>query len=69
MPKPKPLKVKLFMDVDAGVIEERINAWLETIGAAIIIRTETALTPASGTAGEVARPSILVTIWYEPATD
>jgi hypothetical protein len=69
MPKPKPMKVKLFMDADAGIVEERVNAWLETIGAAIIIRTETAITPASGKSGEAARPSILVTIWYEPPAD
>ena len=31
---PKLMKVKIFMDVKATVVEEQINAWLDYAGAA-----------------------------------
>ena len=41
---PKPMKVKIFMDTKADVIEERINTWLDDLGSATIIKMETVLT-------------------------
>jgi hypothetical protein len=61
---PKPLKVKLFMDVSASVIEEQINAWLAKLGSITIIKTDTVVTTVAKTDG--ATPFIVVTIWYEP---
>ena len=63
---PKPLKVKLFMDVSPSVIEEQINAWLEKLGSASIIKTETVVAPITKKAAEGTSPCIVVTIWYEP---
>ena len=59
---PKPMKVKIFMDTSASVIEEQINEWLEGAGAASIIRTDTVVTAV----GEKPYPCIVVTVWYEP---
>jgi hypothetical protein len=63
---PKPLKVKIFMDVSTSVVEEQINAWLEKLGAASIIKTETVVTPIAKKSTEGTVPCIVVTIWYEP---
>jgi hypothetical protein len=64
----QPLKVKLFMDVSASVVEEQINAWLAKLDAATIIKTETVVTTVAK--GDGASPFIVVTIWYElPASD
>jgi hypothetical protein len=64
----QPLKVKLFMDVSASVVEEQINAWLAKLDAATIIKTETGVTTVAK--GDGASPFIVVTIWYElPASD
>ncbi len=63
---PKPLKVKIFMDVSASVIEEQINAWLAKLGSAAIIKTETVATPVAKKSSEGTSPCIVVTIWYEP---
>jgi hypothetical protein len=63
---PKPLKVKIFMDVSASVIEEQVNAWLAKLGSATIIKTETVVTSVAKTASDVTSPFIVVTIWYEP---
>ena len=41
---PRPMKVKLFMDAKPSIIEEQINAWLDYVGSATIIRTETVVT-------------------------
>src|SRR5262249_39774142 len=38
---PRPLKVKIFMDKSAGVVEEQVNTWLASQTAANIIKTET----------------------------
>jgi hypothetical protein len=63
---PKPLKVKIFMDVSASVIEEQINAWLVNLGSAAIIRTETVVTAVARKGSEGTYPCIVVTVWYEP---
>ena len=64
----QPLKVKMFMDVSASVVEEQINAWLAKLDAATIIKTETVVTTVAK--GDGASPFIVVTIWYElPASD
>jgi hypothetical protein len=66
----QPLKVKLFMDVSASVVEEQINAWLAKLDAATIIKTETVVTSVARTPGDATSPFIVVTIWYElPASD
>ncbi len=58
---PKPLKVKIFMNASASVVEEQLNAWLGQLGSAAIIKTETTV----AAVGE--RPCIVVTVWYEPS--
>ena len=64
----QPLKVKIFMDVSASVIEEQINAWLAKLESATIIKTDTVVTTVAN--GDSASPFIVVTIWYElPASD
>jgi hypothetical protein len=64
----QPLKVKIFMDVSASVVEEQVNAWLAKLDAATIIKTETVVTTVAK--GDGAAPFIVVTIWYElPASD
>ena len=64
----QPLKVKIFMDVSASVIEEQINAWLAKLESANIIKKDTVGTTVAK--GDSASPFIVVTIWYElPASD
>ena len=66
----QPLKVKLFMDVSASVVEEQVNAWLAKLEAATIIKTETVVTAVARTPADGTSPFIVVTIWYElPASD
>jgi len=62
---PKPLKVKIFMDVSASVVEEQINAWLANLGSAAIIKTETVVTAMSRKSTDGTSPCIVVTVWYE----
>ena len=57
---PRPMKVKIFMDSSASTIEAQINSWLDKLGSATIIKTETVLTNAAE------KPCIVVTVWYEP---
>ena len=63
---PKPLKVKIFMEVSASAIEEQINAWLEKLGSATVIKTDTVVTTVAKPSTGTASPFIVVTIWYEP---
>lgn len=63
---PKPLKVKIFMDVTPSVIEEQINAWIEELGSATIIKSETVVTAIAKKSGDGTSPCIVVTVWYEP---
>ena len=63
---PRPMKVKMFMGAKPNTIEEQINAWLDHLSSATIIKTDTVVTaiaekPTGGT-----YPCIVVTIWYEP---
>lgn len=66
---PKPMKVKIFMDVKATVVEEQINAWLDYAGAATIIKTETVVTAIAEKPNDRTYPCIVVTVWYEPPSD
>jgi len=63
---PKPLKVKIFMDTDASAIEGRMNDWLDKIGSASIIKTETVVTAIAEKPNAGSLPCIVVTVWYEP---
>ena len=58
---PRPMKVKIFMDASASAIEGQINAWLEGLGSAAIIKMETTVAAAGDKA-----TTIVVTVWYEP---
>jgi hypothetical protein len=63
---PKPMKVKIFMDAKASVIEEQINEWLDYLGSAMIIKTETVVTAIAEKPNDGTYPCIVVTVWYEP---
>jgi hypothetical protein len=63
---PRPMRVKFFVGSQPGELEERINAWLDRLGSASIIRTETRATPVAEKPNDGACPCIVVTIWYEP---
>ena len=63
---PQPLKIKIFMDADPGRVEEQINAFIASASSITIIKTETVVTAAAEKPNEGTRPSIVVTIWYEP---
>ncbi len=62
----KPLKVKVFMDEKASEIEKQVNAWLENIGSAAIIKTDTVVTAVAEKPDDGTHPCIVVTVWYEP---
>jgi len=62
---PRPMKVKLFMDAKPSTIEEQINAWLDYVGSATIIKTETVVTAIAEKPTDEIYPCIVVTIWYE----
>ncbi|HSZ64675.1 MAG TPA: hypothetical protein VK825_00595 [Xanthobacteraceae bacterium] len=62
----KPLKVKVFMDEKASEIEKQVNAWLENIGSAAIIKTDTVVTAVAEKPNDGTHPCIVVTVWYEP---
>jgi hypothetical protein len=66
---PKPLKVKIFMDARAGVIEDQINAWLQGLVSASIIKMETVVTAIAEKPDDGTHPCIVVTVWYEPASN
>ena len=66
---PKPLKVKIFMDATASVIEQQINAWLEGLGSATIIKMETVVTAVAEKPSDGTYPCIVVTAWYEPSSN
>ena len=66
---PKPLKVKIFMDATASVIEQQINAWLEGLGSATIIKMETVVTAVAEKPNDGTYPCIVVTVWYEPSSN
>ena len=60
---PKPIQVKIFMDSKPAALEEQINAWLGQLGQAAVIRSETEV------AAVADKPTIVVTIWYEPSSN
>jgi hypothetical protein len=62
---PRPMKVKIFMDSSASTLEGQINAWLDRLGSASIIKTETVLSNVAEKAGGGAQPCIVITVWYE----
>jgi hypothetical protein len=64
---PKPMKVKIFMDKKASVIEDQINAWLDYLGSATIVQMETVVTAVAEKPNDGTYPCIVVTVWYEPA--
>jgi hypothetical protein len=66
---PKPMKVKIFLDSKASVIEGQINAWLDSLGSAQIIKTETVVTAVAEKANDGTYPCIVVTVWYEPLSN
>jgi hypothetical protein len=63
---PRPMKVKMFMDAKPSMIEEQINAWLDDLGSATIIKSETVVTAIAEKPNDGTRPCIIVTVWYEP---
>lgn len=63
---PRPMKVKVFMDTSASTIEGQINAWLDQLGSATIIKTETVATNVAEKPNDGAYPCIVITVWYEP---
>ena len=63
---PRPMKVKMFMGAKSSTIEEQINAWLDHLSSATIIKTDTVVTAIAEKPTDVTYPCIVVTIWYEP---
>jgi hypothetical protein len=49
--------------IPKAALEEQINAWLSQLGKAVVIRSETVVTPIAE------KPNILVTVWYEPQSN
>jgi len=60
------MKIKVFMDEKASEIEKQVNAWLDNIGSATIIKSETAVTVVAEKPNDGTHPCIVVTVWYEP---
>jgi hypothetical protein len=63
---PRPMKVKMFMGAKPSTIEEQINAWLDHVSSATIIKTDTVVTAIAEKPTDVTYPCIFVTLWYEP---
>jgi hypothetical protein len=63
---PQAMKVKIFMDEKANVVEEQINEWLSYLGSATIIKMETAVSAIAEKPNDGTHPCIVVTVWYEP---
>jgi hypothetical protein len=64
---PRPMKFKIFMDTKPHVIEELVDAWLNKLGTANIIKTETVVTTIAEKQDGGTYPCIVVSIWYEPS--
>jgi hypothetical protein len=56
----------MFMDAKPSIVEEQINAWLDRIGSATIVKTETLFTAIAEKTDDGTYPCIVVTVWYEP---
>ena len=63
---PAPMKIKVFMNEKADEIETQVNAWLDHIGSATIIKSETVVTALAEKPNDRTYPCIVVTVWYEP---
>jgi hypothetical protein len=63
---PKPMKVKMFMDQKASEVERQINTWLDDLGSAIIVTSQTVVTAIAEKSENGTCPCIVVTVWYEP---
>ena len=63
---PRPMKVKIFMDASASAIEGQINAWLDRLGSASIIKMETVVAAVAEKPNDGTHPCNVVTGWYEP---
>jgi hypothetical protein len=56
----------MFMGDKPAAIEEQINAWLNDLGSAAIIKTDTMVTAIAEKPNSGAAPCIVVSVWYEP---
>jgi hypothetical protein len=65
---PRPMQVKIFVNASASGIEREINAWLDNLGSATIIKMETVVTAVAEKPNDGTHPCIVVTVWYEPPT-
>ncbi len=65
---PRPMKVKVFMDASASAIEGQVNAWLDQLGSAAIIKTETVVASVADKPNGTS-PCIVITVWYEPPSN
>lgn len=63
---PAPMKIKVFMNEKASEIEKQVNAWLDNIGSATIIKSETVVPAVAEKPNDGTHPCIVVTVWYEP---
>jgi hypothetical protein len=63
---PKPMKVKMFMDQKASEVERQINSWLDDLGSAMIVTSQTVVTAIAEKPNGGTYPCIVVTVWYEP---
>jgi hypothetical protein len=63
---PRPMKVKMFMGAKPSTIEEQINAWLDRLSSATIIKTDTVVTAIAEKPTDATYPCVVVTIWFEP---
>jgi hypothetical protein len=63
---PRPLRFKMFMGDKPTAIEEQINAWLNDLGSAAIIKTDTMVAAIAEKPSSGAYPCIVVSVWYEP---
>ena len=59
---PRPMKVKMFMGAKSSTIEEQINAWLDHLSSATIIKTDTVVTAIAEKPTDRTYPCIVVTI-------
>jgi hypothetical protein len=62
------LKMKIFQATTwdgIAALEEKINAWLETLPAATVVKDMTAaLSPVTDEGGAEQSQSALITVWY-----
>jgi hypothetical protein len=61
---PAPMQVRMFMDSKPSELEKEINAWLDYLGSATVVKMETKVTAVEEKG--ITYPCIVVTVWYEP---